>query len=72
MADIGFSTGCLYKSKMTFLEKIRLFHSLGATAIEIHLEELQTGSSEETIKTLKKFSTITIHAPWKKGGYRKN
>ena len=35
MAKIGFTTGSLYRSNISFDERIKLYHSLGADAIEL-------------------------------------
>lgn len=67
MSRIGFSTGCLYKSNVEFSERIKLYFSLGANAIELsfnsltELENLRL--SKEFINDIKKYNYISIHAP---------
>ena len=68
MTAIGFSTGCLYKTKLSYLEKISLYKKIGAAAIELSFaskKELDNFKlSNDIIKLLDHFSYITIHAPW--------
>lgn len=73
MTNIGFSTGCLYRSNLDIKDRIKLFLSLGATAMELsftkpcHLNQFKLTS--DMIKDIKKFSYISIHAPWKEVEY---
>ena len=68
MTDIGFSTGCLYKTKLSYFEMISLYRKIGAMAIELSFaskKELDNFKlSNDIIKLLDHFSYITIHAPW--------
>ena len=69
MANIGFTTGSLYKSDIPLDERIRLYHSLGASAIELsfltpsQLSAFQLSGQIE--KYIHKFSSVSIHAPCK-------
>lgn len=69
MANIGFSTGCLYKTNIPISDRIRIFHNVGATAIELSFStynDLFSFKPEpETIEDVKKFKYISIHFPWK-------
>jgi len=73
MVNIGFTTGCLYRSKVTFDDRIKLYHSLGANAIELSLatpgELFEYNLTEETIKDINKYTSVSIHAPWKEVRY---
>lgn len=68
MAKAGFSTGCLYKTNMPLDERIKLFHSVGAEAIELSfsspkdLEKFKL--TTKLIKNILKFDYISVHAPW--------
>ena len=68
MTNIGFTTGCLYKTKLSYFEMISLYKKIGATAIELSFastKELDNFRlSNNIIKLLDHFSYITIHAPW--------
>ncbi|MCK5332298.1 hypothetical protein KAJ41_00345 [Candidatus Parcubacteria bacterium] len=68
MTDIGFTTGCLYKTKLSYFEIIFLYKKIGTTAIELSfgsLEELDNFSlSSDIEKLLQHFSYISIHIPW--------
>jgi len=76
MANIGFTTGSLYKSEILFDERIKLYYSLGANAIELSFatptELFNYNLLEQTKENLKKFSSISIHAPWKEVRYEDN
>ena len=68
MTDIGFTTGCLYKTKLSYFEIISLYKKIGATAIELsfaskkELDDFRL--SNGLVKLLDHFSYTTIHAPW--------
>lgn len=68
MSPIGFTTGCLYKTDISFGDRIKLYSSLGAEAIELSFsrpdELLKFKLKNETKKIIGKFRTVTIHAPW--------
>jgi len=68
MSKAGFSTGCLYKAGVKVEDAIKLYHSLGANAIEIsfgHLPELSKFNlTQEIIKDVKKYDFVSLHAPW--------
>lgn len=70
---VGFSTGCLYRSKMPMSEIAELYHSCGANAIELSFatpaEFFNTEITKELISAAKKFDFISIHAPWKEINY---
>ncbi len=73
MENIGFTTGSLYLSEMLLEQRVKLYHKLGANALEIsfttpnHL--LEYTLSKEKIKDICKFESISIHAPWKEIRY---
>jgi len=73
MANIGFTTGCLYRSDIPFEERIRLYHSLGADAVELSFatpdELLRYSLSGQGEGDIKKYASISIHAPWKEVRY---
>ncbi len=74
MSSVGFSTGSLYRTSLSLSERIALFHSLGAKAIELSFatpnELFQYSLSSEDIETIKKFQYVSIHAPFKEVRYR--
>jgi hypothetical protein len=76
MGAIGFSTGSLYKSNMDLNERIKLYNSLGASAIELGFstpnELFEYDLNKDAIKDLKKYDFVSIHAPWKKIVYGAN
>lgn len=69
MSSVGFTTGSLYRSKIDFDQRIELYQSFGADAIELSFAtpyELEKFNlSEGLAETIKKFASISIHAPWK-------
>lgn len=69
MAQVGFTTGSLYRSEIPFEDRIKLYSSLGADAIELGFatpkELFQFNPSNEAIDAVKKFEHVSIHAPWK-------
>jgi endonuclease IV len=73
MANIGFTTGSLYRSNVSFDEGIRLYHSLGANAIELSFATptklLEYNLGEQSRQDIKKFAEVSIHAPWKEVRY---
>ena len=73
MANIGFTTGSLYRSEIPFDERIKLYHSLGADAIELSFatpnQLFGYTISEEAKNNIEKFASISIHAPWKEVRY---
>ena len=76
MINIGFTTGCLHRTKLSYFEKILLYKKIGATAIELsfaskkELDDFRLSS--DMLKLLGHFSYITIHAPWIKINYDLN
>lgn len=65
MPKIGFSTGCLHRTKLTMAEKIAFFKSVGAEAIELCFASLaELINNAPSISILKKSASISIHAPW--------
>ncbi len=70
--NVGFSTGCLYRSDIGFDEVIKLYSSLCDT-IELSFatpsELFGYVLSEQAIEHLKGFEFISIHAPWKEIRY---
>ncbi len=73
MANIGFTTGSLYRSEIPFDERIKLYHSLGADAIELSFatpkQLFEYNISEEAKSNIEKFASVSIHAPWKEVRY---
>ncbi len=73
---IGFTTGCLYRTPITFNERIKLYSRLGADAIELSFPTFkdlnQYELTNETKLLLNQFKTVTIHAPWKESRYNNN
>jgi len=74
MEEIGFSTGCMHRSKKSIAETLKFYSSLGADAVEISfatptdLNSLEwTSELEDAIKNYK---FVTIHAPWKEVKYK--
>lgn len=65
---VGFSTGCLYKQKMNFVNKIKFIKEIGANAIEIGLATVEIlfnfTATKEIKKLLKDFEYLSIHAPF--------
>lgn len=76
MANIGFTTGSLYKSEIPFDERIKLYHSLGADAIELSFatpnQLFDYHLSKQAKKDIEKFASVSIHAPWKEVRYYDN
>ena len=76
MERIGFTTGSLYRSDVAFDDVIRLYHSLGATAIELSFATPTSLAAFELsprlIDDTNKYSSISIHAPWKEVRYNSN
>lgn len=68
MVRAGFSTGCLYKTNLPLIDRIKLFYSAGADAIELSfssLPELIAFRLEPyLVSSLSKFSHVSVHAPW--------
>ncbi|MDO8669597.1 MAG: hypothetical protein Q7K65_04865 [Candidatus Buchananbacteria bacterium] len=64
---IGFSTGCLHKSGLKLVDKLKAYLRAGATALELGFvtpEQLFNFElTEADMSKLRKFSKITIHAP---------
>lgn len=71
---IGFTTGSLYKTEISFEERVRLYYSAGADAIELSFSTpdklFDYDLSEESEENIRKFSSISIHAPWKEVRYK--
>jgi hypothetical protein len=69
MQPIGFSTGSLYRSGIPFDERVKLYHRLGADAIELSFSTpdwlLKYQLTKDKINNIGKFDFISIHAPWK-------
>jgi len=71
--QIGFSTGCLYYCNLSLVDKLKVFLRAGATVVELSFgtpKQLFEFSLDEAIKSkLRKFSRITVHAPFKEIRY---
>lgn len=76
MSKIGFSTGCFYGSAANPRDAAIFFLKGGANAIELCFSTLAELSDfkldEKTIEAVKKFSFISLHAPWKEIRYGAN
>jgi len=74
MANVGFSTHCLGMSNMPLEERIKFYYSLGNNAIELSFPtEAQLNEfmlSPETVKNIKSFDYVSVHAPWKEIIYK--
>jgi hypothetical protein len=68
MTEIGFSTGCLHRTKLTLAEKISFFKLVGAEAIELCFasltELINAALSPTALKILKSYDCVSIHSPW--------
>ena len=73
MPKTGFSTGSLRRANVPFDERIQLYHSLGADAIELSFatptELFGYRLSDQSKQNIEKFSAVSIHAPWKELRY---
>jgi len=73
MNKIGFTTGSLYRSNIPFDQRIGIYHSLGADAIELGFatpdQLFGYQLPKQTIADLSKFEFVSIHAPWKEVVY---
>ena len=62
MSSIGFSTGSLYRSGIPFDERVKLYHRLGANAIELSFATpdwlLKYELTEDKIDSIKKFDFV--------------
>ena len=76
MANIGFATGSLYRTEIPFDERIKLYYSLGADAIELSFatpnQLFDYHLSEQAKNNIEKFASVSIHAPWKEVRYWDN
>lgn len=76
MAKTGFTTGCLHNSGMSICDMADFYRSVGADAIELSFatpkELMGFELSDEVLKSLEKYSHISIHAPWKECRYSTN
>lgn len=76
MKNIGFTTGCLYKSKVSFESIISIYRELGVNAIELsfaspsELERISLGKS--SLELIKEFDEVSIHAPWREIEYKRD
>lgn len=66
---IGFSTGCLYRSNLPMSKVAELYYANGANAIELGFKTpadfFKLKLTDKLLNAVKKFSYISIHAPWK-------
>jgi hypothetical protein len=69
MEELGFSTGCLYKTQLSLEDKLKIFLDAGANAVELSFateeELLNFRPTEKDDELLKQFKYISVHAPWK-------
>ncbi len=76
MAEIGFCTGCLYRTSFSMLECLNLYSSIGSDAVELSLagaKDLDTFvATAEIKKALSKFRYVSIHAPFMGISYGRN
>ncbi len=65
---VGFSTGCLYQSSLPLVDKLKAYLRAGSTVLELSFARpndlLEFEMTEPIASKLRKFSKITIHAPW--------
>ncbi|MFH1611934.1 MAG: hypothetical protein ABH887_01575 [bacterium] len=67
---VGFSTGCLYRTDMSFNEKIDFIAKTGANAIELAFpmpEDIINWHWDwngRIIEIINSFSFVSVHAPW--------
>lgn len=71
MAHIGFTTGAMHMSYFPLEEKIKLFKSVGANAVELSFGTLcvlkEFNITDGLLETLSSYELVTLHAPWKEG-----
>ena len=71
MAHIGFSTGAMHMSYFPLEEKIKVFKSAGANAVELSFGTLcalkDFKVTDGLLETLSGYELVTIHAPWTSG-----
>ncbi len=76
MAAVGFTTGSLYRSGLSLNDRIKLYLSAGADAIELGFstpnELLAYELTEAAARAIKQFKHISIHAPSKEVRYGSN
>lgn len=76
MSEIGFTTGSLYLTKIPFDDRIKLYNSLGASAIELSFSTpshlLNYNLTEYAIKLINKYKYVSMHAPWIDVKYNSN
>ncbi|MBW6452144.1 MAG: hypothetical protein K0B02_05460 [DPANN group archaeon] len=68
MVNIGFSTGCFYGWDVSIDDAIRLISRSGANSIELSFPnkfDLDYNIDSDSLKLLKNFDYVSIHAPWK-------
>lgn len=74
MQLVGFTTGSLYKSRLSMKKVLELYLEAGANAVELSLatpEELSNFKlDEEMLSLLNKFDFVSIHAPMKDMTYK--
>jgi len=68
MKPIGWSTGCLIQTSLNLIETVKAYSNSGANALEIsfgkivELEKFEL--TTELREAVRKFSYVSIHAPW--------
>ncbi len=76
MASIGFTTGGLYRSGIAMDKIIELYLNSGTDTIELSFgtpkELFEYNLSDFAIENLKKFKSVSIHAPFKEVKYEDN
>lgn len=65
MQNLGFSTGCFYKSGLTLPERLRLISSCGCKTVELNFMQANEllNLPMPSIKDLELFNYVSIHAP---------
>lgn len=67
MVPLGFSTGCLSYSKISYEESIELYHLVGANAVELGIYSpsflLDLETSRDLERLSKRFNYVSVHAP---------
>lgn len=77
MSQIGFSTGCLYKTELDIFRSVDFFRTVGSNAIELSLADDPSidyfldrfKQQPEFMNKIRKYNFISVHAPFKKVRY---
>ncbi|MBW3003509.1 sugar phosphate isomerase/epimerase [Candidatus Woesearchaeota archaeon] len=73
---IGFNTGCLYRTELSVEDRIKLFHAVGARALEISFNRARDlrgfTLSQDTVDEVDKYDFVTLHAPCLEEKYKED